>query len=300
METLIRLVGQYAHWIYAICGFTALYNIYKTWQIRGERRQAIFTLERQKAADDLHKILYTALLLLVVMGITYFSSTVLATAMGLPTPSRSLLDNLGTESEPNLTVGDVVGLPSTEQSGAEIIPGESSDGQESTDNQSADNRENRGENTDTVNNDSNNANVSSPDDNNNGNNSSAQSSDQSAVGRSGNAIPSAAPVSAPECADARASISRPGNGEVLTGAFNIMGTATHEQFQFYDLAYAPGPNAVESFAFLEGGNDPISNSVLATVNPGDILSNGVWTIRLRVVDLMGGFNECSVTITVQN
>ncbi len=81
MSFLIRYVADIAPWIYAFCGLVAVYQLYKTWMVRVERRQAVFSLEREKALNDLYNIFLTAMLLLVVMGATYFVSTTLAAAV---------------------------------------------------------------------------------------------------------------------------------------------------------------------------------------------------------------------------
>ncbi|MBX3051755.1 MAG: hypothetical protein KF753_09795 [Caldilineaceae bacterium] len=49
--------------------------------MRVERRQAIFSLERDKAVNDLYNIFLRAILILAVMGITYFISTTLSVAV---------------------------------------------------------------------------------------------------------------------------------------------------------------------------------------------------------------------------
>ncbi len=84
MTTLIQFVRIYAPYIYAVCGMVALYQIYRTWQVRGERRQAVFSLEREKAVRELSGIFSTAMLLLVVMGITYFIGNTLAAVNAQP------------------------------------------------------------------------------------------------------------------------------------------------------------------------------------------------------------------------
>lgn len=81
MAFLIQYVADFASWIYAVCGGVALYQLYKAWHVRIERRQAVFSLEREKAMGDLYKIFLTAVLLLVAMGSTYFVSTTLADAV---------------------------------------------------------------------------------------------------------------------------------------------------------------------------------------------------------------------------
>ena len=81
MGILIHYVANYASWIYAACGLIALYQIYRIWSVRSERRQAIFSLEREKAVHDTYNIFAIALILLLSMGLTYFISTTLATAV---------------------------------------------------------------------------------------------------------------------------------------------------------------------------------------------------------------------------
>ncbi len=81
MSILIDYVATYAPWIYFVCGVVALYQMYRTWLVRIERRQAVFSLEREKAVRDLGNIFSTALLLLLIMGITYFTSTTLVKAL---------------------------------------------------------------------------------------------------------------------------------------------------------------------------------------------------------------------------
>ena len=80
MSILIDYVATYAPWIYFVCGVVALYQMYRTWLVRIERRQAVFSLEREKAVRDLGNIFSTALLLLLIMGITYFTSATLVKA----------------------------------------------------------------------------------------------------------------------------------------------------------------------------------------------------------------------------
>lgn len=81
MTILIDYVANYAPWIYFVCGIIALYQMYRTWLVRAERRQAVFSLEREKAVRDLSNIFSTAMVLVLVMGITYFTSTTLARAL---------------------------------------------------------------------------------------------------------------------------------------------------------------------------------------------------------------------------
>lgn len=86
MRIIIEYVKIYAPYIYAACGLFALIQIYRLWQVRTERRQAVFTLEREKAVRELYHIFSVAMLLVVTMGVTYFFSHTLANAVGPATP----------------------------------------------------------------------------------------------------------------------------------------------------------------------------------------------------------------------
>lgn len=104
----------------------------------------------------------------------------------------------------------------------------------------------------------------------------------------------------PLCPDPRAVITSPTVGQVLTGTVTIMGTATHENFQYYKLEYAPGAGATEGFAYLAGAETQVTDGVLAEVDTTE-LDNGVYTIQLVVVDRSGNFPPpCAVTVEIAN
>ena len=67
MGVVFQVVATYAPYIYLACGLVALYQLYRLWQVRGERRQAVFSLEREKAVRDLSGIFSVAVILLAVV-----------------------------------------------------------------------------------------------------------------------------------------------------------------------------------------------------------------------------------------
>ncbi len=81
MAIVVKLITDYAPWIYAVCGLVALWYLRVAIVARRERRQAAFTLEREAALNKTYQAFAAALLLLVVMGIVYFITTWLATAV---------------------------------------------------------------------------------------------------------------------------------------------------------------------------------------------------------------------------
>ena len=249
MGIIIQYVANYSSWIYAACGLVALYQMYRIWLVRSERRQAIFSLEREKAIKDTYNIFAIALILLMTMGTTYFVSTTLATAVEplvnealapapplpfVPTPTNTPLPTTPTPTVtlPPPTVGVDVVEPPTEAPPT--------------------------------------------------------------------AAPTAPVVRAPSCPDNRSVFLRPGSNEQVSGILNVIGTAAHEEFQYYKVEYAPGLNASGGWVYIAGGNNPVVNNVLASFDTR-ALGNGEWTLRLIVVDGTGNYPPpCQVSISVQN
>lgn len=258
MALLIQYISIYAPWIYAICGLVALYHIYRTWQVRSERRQALFSLEREKAMRDLMNILSVCLLLLFVMGLTYFSSEVLAKAIEVEETIR-----------PPATATPVTFAPPstatpepTEPAETEII-------------------------TDTVTLPAEPAQPAAP--------------APAPVAEEPTEIPTEPPpVAAAVCPDPRVQLSSPAPGTTLSGQVVVSGSATHEQFNYYKLEYAPGANAEGGFVYLSGGDSAVTGGTIGSFD-SKALANGTWTLRLVVVDLTGNFPDpCRLTVTIQN
>ncbi len=81
MTLIVDYIADLAPWIYALCGLSALVYLYRVRSIRTERLQAIFALERERAARATAGVVTGVVGLLVVMGLTYMISNVLARAM---------------------------------------------------------------------------------------------------------------------------------------------------------------------------------------------------------------------------
>ena len=247
MSFLIQAVATYAPWIYAACGVVALYQLYRITLVRSERRQAVFSLEREKAIRDLYRIFYVAFLLLLAMGATYFTSTTLSDAVQ-PLVVEALAP---TPDVPFVSTPTSTPLPATPT--PTITP------------------------------------------------TSVPAQVEAIVAEPATATPEPiAVVQAPVCPDNRALFLRPGSNETVSGVTPIIGTASHAEFQYYKIEYAPGANAEGSFAYLAGGNSPVVNNVLASFD-SRVLNNGFWTLRLSVVDQTGNFPPpCRVTVNVAN
>jgi hypothetical protein len=109
-------------------------------------------------------------------------------------------------------------------------------------------------------------------------------------------------VVAPLCPDPRSVITSPGVNQVVSGTAQILGTATHENFQYYKVEYAQGadidPN--NSFAYLADARVQVVGGLLAAFDSSN-LSNGAYTIKLTVVDTSGNFPPpCTVSVVIEN
>ncbi|NJN83099.1 MAG: hypothetical protein HC802_12980 [Caldilineaceae bacterium] len=244
-------------WIYAVCGLTALYQIYRVWQVRIERRQAVFSLEREKAMRDIYNIFTIAMLLLITMGVTYFFSNTLAIAVE-PLVSEALRPTPGVPFVPTPTSTP---LPSTPTPTITPTPGEALA-------------------------------TATPFE-------TPAGLEETALPPTPTPVP-APVVQAPSCPDPRSIIRAPGVNQNVSGAISVVGTASHNEFQYYKVEFAPGANAAGGFVYLGGGNSQVFDSTLLGFDTNS-LGNGAWTLRLIVVDQTGNFPPpCQVTINVQN
>ncbi|MFN2202396.1 MAG: hypothetical protein ACK2UO_14415 [Caldilineaceae bacterium] len=257
MGIIIQYVANYAAWIYAACGLVALYQIYRIWLVRSERRQAIFSLERDKAVKDTYNIFAIAITLLIAMGLTYFISTTLATAVQ-PLVNQALAP---TPPLPFMPTPTNTPLPVTATPTRTPAPtiATTPDAEEGT-----------------------------------------QEPDDAPTIEPATPEPTVPVVVAPVCPDDRSVFIRPGSGEQVSGILNVIGTATHEAFDYYKVEYAPGASPSGGWVYIAGGDAPIVNNVLASFDTR-ALGNGQWSLRLIVVDKTGNYPPpCQVTFTVQN
>jgi hypothetical protein len=81
MAVLVKIISDYAVWIYAACAVAAIFLLRTALLARRERRQAAFTLERETAVNRTQSTLRWTLLVLAIMGLTYAVSTYLVKAV---------------------------------------------------------------------------------------------------------------------------------------------------------------------------------------------------------------------------
>ena len=85
-------------------------------------------------------------------------------------------------------------------------------------------------------------------------------------------------------------ISSPGPGAAINGDVPIIGTATIDPFQKYELHYKQEPSGDDAYIYFAGGTSPVINGQLGVWQAGG-LPPGAYTLRLRVVKVDGNYAE---------
>ncbi|MDE0463686.1 MAG: hypothetical protein F4Z82_21955 [Caldilineaceae bacterium SB0668_bin_21] len=260
MGFLVEAIANIAPYIYATCGLLALFQLYRTWQVRAERRQAVFSLERDKAIDDLYRIFLSALLMLVVMGFTYFASTTLREAMLAVESSSTLSSPDDSSTSPNTSLSALIPTPTftPEPPTPTPLPTRIVVSTPVPDNQEEDTQP---EQSDTA--------------------------------------PNPLPVSPALCPDGRAVILSPGNGAVVSGQVPIVGTAQHDRFSFYKLEFAAS-GANQNFNYFDGAENPVVGGLLGNLNSTAMANGAYVIRVVVVDATGNYPQPCSVTVTVQN
>lgn len=81
MAVLVKFISNNAVWIYLACLLAALWLLRSALLARRERQQAAFKLERETAINRIHSTLRWALVILAIMGATYFVVNTLSVAV---------------------------------------------------------------------------------------------------------------------------------------------------------------------------------------------------------------------------
>lgn len=114
--------------------------------------------------------------------------------------------------------------------------------------------------------------------------------------------PTATATSVPpsSCPDPNTCITNPRPGESLSGSVAIRGTANHPQFQFYKIEYGLGGNPDQWHSIGDIVHSPVVDGVLLSFDTR-ALPNGVYSLRLTVVDVTGNFPPpYELQVTIEN
>ncbi len=92
--------------------------------------------------------------------------------------------------------------------------------------------------------------------------------------------------------DVQAKIDSPLPNILLQGRVQVKGSAVHPQFNFYKVEFGPGESPADEQMSIIGAihEQQVTNNVLETWDTASI-PDGTYTLRLRVVDTTGNYQE---------
>ncbi len=100
------------------------------------------------------------------------------------------------------------------------------------------------------------------------------------------------------CADPQVQIASPLNGTAVDGTVVITGTAINERFQYYRLELASGLDPDSGYGEIAIGRASVEAGTLTSLDT-TALANGVYTLRLTVVDGTGNYPPpCQIALVV--
>lgn len=102
------------------------------------------------------------------------------------------------------------------------------------------------------------------------------------------AVPTATRPPAPVCAQPGVCITAPMMNQVIAGQVTIRGTAQVDQFQFYKLEYGLGEEPQQWNSIGDMHRSPVADGALGVWDTAGF-PNGVFKLRLTVVDISGNF-----------
>ena len=92
--------------------------------------------------------------------------------------------------------------------------------------------------------------------------------------------------------DIPATIDSPLPNSSLQGRVQVKGSAVHPQFNFYKVEFGPGENPADDQMSIIGAihEEQVTNNVLETWDT-TLVPDGTYSLRLRVVDITGNYQE---------
>lgn len=88
-------------------------------------------------------------------------------------------------------------------------------------------------------------------------------------------------------------IRSPVQGSVLRGQVLITGSATHPQFTWYQVGYAPDPNPTGKWTFFANGETSVKDGQLGTWNTNSV-PDGMYQLILEVYRNDGNNRHCTI------
>ena len=108
-------------------------------------------------------------------------------------------------------------------------------------------------------------------------------------------------LAAPASQEPRPIIAQPAQNAAVRGEVQIVGSATHPQFQRYELYFAPWPPSDQSWVFIGDAHfNPVQLGLLGTWDSRSV-TDGTYGLRVRVVKQDGNYIDSEPrTVEVAN
>lgn len=108
-------------------------------------------------------------------------------------------------------------------------------------------------------------------------------------------------LAAPAAQEPRPIIAQPAQNAAVRGEVQIVGSATHPQFQRYELYFAPWPPSDQSWVFIGDAHfNPVQLGLLGTWDSRSV-TDGTYGLRVRVVKQDGNYIDSEPrTVEVAN
>jgi hypothetical protein len=94
-------------------------------------------------------------------------------------------------------------------------------------------------------------------------------------------------------------ITSPADGQVLQGQVQVKGTTDIPGFSSTELAFAYSPDQTGTWFLIQAASLPATNDVIATWDT-TLITDGDYTLRLRVALQDGSFREATETVHIRN
>lgn len=98
-------------------------------------------------------------------------------------------------------------------------------------------------------------------------------------------------AAAPRRQAAQALITDPQSQAVLRGRVNILGLASHPQFERYELGYTREPVGSSGWVFMMDNRSQVQQVGLLAIWDTTTISDGTYALRLRVIRRDGNYDE---------
>jgi hypothetical protein len=241
MTIIVKLIADYAIWLYLFLVLVALLFLRAYAVARRERANAIFTLERESATGRMMQSTTGLLVTLVIIGGVFYTSQILVGEVPLPevTPTPTVLVVLPPSPTPPplLPTPTSTSTPRPRPTAALAVE------------------------------------TTTPE-------------------------VTAAVVQPPACPNPGVRVSEPGDGAVVSGVIQLVGSANIPDLEYYKFEFRG--NGFGDWTFIQRFEQAISGGILGAWDTRSV-SPGEYQLRLVVVDTTGNYPPpCVLRLVVQN